>query len=212
MPRVPFRGFDQYGEVRVTRHHLPHWTQDGVTYFVTFRLGDSVPLALQQQWREEREIWLRFHPEPLAPNVEAEYRERFTEQQDEWLDRGMGECHLRQPEIRREVESCLLHFDDARYDLDAFVVMPNHVHALLAPREGWAPFDLLKGIKGVSARNCNRRLRRTGKAFWMEDAYNRVVRNLAELSAFRQYIEANPAKANLRPDEYTLSMREVLAT
>ena len=212
MPRVPFRGFDEYGDLRITRHHLPHWTQGGVTYFVTFRLGDSVPVALQRQWQEEREIWLRLHPAPRTRKIEAEYRARFTEHQDEWLDRGMGECHLRRPEIRCEVERCLLHFDDARYDLDAFVVMPNHVHALLAPRQGWRLFDLLKGIKGVSARNCNRLLGRTGEAFWMEDAYNRIVRDLAELSAFREYIEANPAKANLGPDEYSLAMREVLAT
>ena len=212
MTRVPFRGFDEYDEVRITRRRMPHWTQGGVTYFITFRLGDSVPLALQDQWREEREIWLRWHPAPWTPEVEKEYRERFTARQDEWLDAGMGECQLRRPEIRAEAELCLLHFDDARYDLDAFVVMPNHVHALLAPREGWALFDLLKGIKGVSARNCNRLLHRTGQAFWMEDAYNRIVRDPAELWAFRQYIEANSAKANLQPDEYTLAMREVLAT
>ncbi|HEY5895435.1 MAG TPA: hypothetical protein VIT91_19615 [Chthoniobacterales bacterium] len=46
MARVLFRGFDEYGEVCVTRHRLPHWTQGGVTYFITFRLGDSVPLTL----------------------------------------------------------------------------------------------------------------------------------------------------------------------
>ena len=212
MSRVPFRGFDEFGDLRITRHHLPHWTQGGVTYFVTFRLGDSVPLALQNQWREERAIWLRWHPAPWTREVEKEYRERFTARQDEWLDAGMGECPLRRPAIRAEVELCLLHFDDARYDLDAFVVMPNHVHALLAPRAGWALFDLLKGIKGVSARNCNRLLHRTGQAFWMEDAYNRIVRDPAELWAFRQYLGANPAKANLQPDEYTLAMREVLAT
>ena len=212
MPRVPFHGLDKFGEVRMTRHHLPHWSQGAVTYFVTFRLGDSVPLAHQRQWLEERETWLRWYPAPWSQEVETEYRARFTERQDEWLDQGMGECHLRRPEIRGEVERCLLHFDDVRYDLDAFVVMPNHVHALLAPREGWALFDLLKGIKGVSAWNCNRLLRRTGQAFWMEDAYNRIVRDIAELSAFREYIEANPVKASLRPAEYTLAMREVLAT
>ncbi|HEY5895437.1 MAG TPA: hypothetical protein VIT91_19625 [Chthoniobacterales bacterium] len=67
-------------------------------------------------------------------------------------------------------------------------------------------------MKGVSARNCNRLLGRTGEPFWMEDAYNRIVRDAAELWAFRQYIEANPVKAKLEPGEYTLAMREVLAT
>src|SRR4029077_16871695 len=40
---VPFRGFDPYGEVRTARRRLPHWRQPGGSYFVTFRLGDSVP-------------------------------------------------------------------------------------------------------------------------------------------------------------------------
>ncbi|HEY5895436.1 MAG TPA: hypothetical protein VIT91_19620 [Chthoniobacterales bacterium] len=87
---------------------------------------------------------MRWHLEPWKQETETEYRTRFTERQEEWLDAGMGKCQLRQPEIRAEVERCLLHFDDVRYDLDAFVVMPNHVHALLAPREGRALFDLLK--------------------------------------------------------------------
>jgi REP element-mobilizing transposase RayT len=211
MNRVRFRGFDERGDVRVSRHHLPHWTQGGMTYFVTFRLGDSVPAGLLRQWQNERDAWLRWHPEPWTREVEAEYRERFTERQDEWLDAGMGECHLRRADVRGEVEKCLLHFDDARYDMDAFVVMPNHVHALLMPREGFALFDLLKGMKGVSARNCNRRLGRTGEEFWMEDAYNRIVRDAEELWAFREYIERNPVKAKLRTNEYTLAMRDVLA-
>lgn len=195
----------------MSRNHLPHWTQGGVTYFVTFRLADSIPAGLLRQWQNEREAWLRWHPEPWRREVEAEYRERFPERQDEWLDAGGGECLLRRTDIRAEVERCVVHFDGERYDVDAFVLMPNHVHALVTPREGFALFEVLKGMKGVSARNCNRMLGRTGGAFWMDDAYNRIVRDAEELWAFREYIDQNPVKAKLRPDEFTLAMRSALA-
>jgi len=61
---VPFRGFDQHGEVVIARRRLPHWRQIGAAYFITFRLADSVPQALLRQWRDERTIWLRWHPLP----------------------------------------------------------------------------------------------------------------------------------------------------
>ena len=208
--RVLFRGFNPRGDVRIARHHLPHWTQPGATYFVTFRLGDSVPATLLNEWREERETWLRWHPEPWSCEVEAEYRERFTERQEAWLDAGFGECHLRRADIRAQLGGHVTHFDGVRYDHDAWVLMPNHVHALITPRGGHHLFDLLKGIKGTSARTCNRLLGRTGCTFWMEDSYNRIVRDAEELMALRAYIAANPSVANLREGEFTLVMNVVL--
>lgn len=207
---VPFRGYDQFNPVHRARRNLPHWTQSGATYFITFRLGDSIPIALQQQWAQEREIWLRFHPEPWDAAAEAEYLERFTERMEEWVDQGFGECYLRRSDIRAGVEKHLLHFDGERYDVDAFVLMPNHVHALLRPRDGHELFDLLQGIKGTSARTCNKLLGRTGTTFWMEDSYNRIVRDAEELFGFRRYIAANPVKAKLVEHEFTLVMNDVL--
>ncbi len=94
--------------------------------------------------------------------------------------------------------------------MDSYVIMPNHVHAILTPRAGNDLFGLLQGIKGVSARNINRLLGRIGARLWMEDAYNRIVRDARELWAFRQYIALNPVKARLRPNEYTLVFADVL--
>ncbi len=46
-----------------TRHHLPHWKQDGTTCFVTFRLADSLPQEKLWQLRDERNVWMAAHPE-----------------------------------------------------------------------------------------------------------------------------------------------------
>jgi len=150
---VPFRGFDPHGEVAMARRRLPHWRQIGVAYFVTFRLADSVPQPLLHQWRCERTIWLRWHPSPWRADEQREYEERFIGRIQEWLDAGMGACHMRRSHVRSQVERCLLQFYGKRYDLDAFVLMPNHVHAVIKPEPGYDLSMLLQGIKGVSA-NC----------------------------------------------------------
>ena len=56
--RLPeFYGLDPAKPLSVYRRNLPHWRQDGATYFVTFRLADSVPLDKVRQWRNERNCW-----------------------------------------------------------------------------------------------------------------------------------------------------------
>jgi hypothetical protein len=43
-------------------------------------------------------------------------------------------------EVRAQVELCLLHFDCKRYDVDAFVLMPNHVS------RGYRTADWLRAV------------------------------------------------------------------
>jgi hypothetical protein len=209
--RVPFHGFDPHGEVSIARRRLPHWRQSSPAYFVTFRLADSLPQGLLKQWRDERAIWLRWHPPPWSAAEQREYEERFVHCIQEWLDAGMDACHLRQPEVREQVELCLLGFDGKRYDVDAFVLMPNHVHAVIALAEGFDLPKVLQGIKGVSANRCNKLLGRKS-SFWMDESYDHIVRDAEELAAFRRYIAANPEKAGLKPQEYSLQLRNVLVT
>ena len=45
-PPVPlFQQLDQNGLIVKHRRTLPHWEQSGCSYFVTFRLADSLPPA-----------------------------------------------------------------------------------------------------------------------------------------------------------------------
>src|SRR5437016_2901530 len=55
-----FHGLDEHGDIKITRRHLPHWEQEGATYFVTFRLADSIPTTLLTEWRDELQAWLKF--------------------------------------------------------------------------------------------------------------------------------------------------------
>jgi len=208
---ISFRGYDPYEKVRIMRRRLPHWRQSGVAYFVTFRLADSLPQSLLRQWRDEHATWERWHPTPWSAAEEREYEERFVHRIQEWLDAGMGACHLRRPEVRAQVELCLLHFEGKRYDVDAFVLMPNHVHAVIVPRIGYELSTLLQGIKGTSANRCNKLLGRKS-VFWMDESYDHIIRDANELAAFRRYVGDNPRKACLKAEEYSLELRNVLAT
>ena len=81
------------------------------------------------------------------------------------------------------------------YQLHAWVVMANHVHALLTPHI--APSRLVASLKGATARAANRLLGRTGEPFWQAECYDRWVRNEDEFRRIRSYIEQNPVKAGL---------------
>ena len=86
---VPFRPLDEFAPVEVTKRNLPHWEQEGACYFITFRLGDSLPQHLVQQLREERDDWKAENPEPHTKAQRDEFDKLFTERQQEWLDAGI---------------------------------------------------------------------------------------------------------------------------
>ncbi|PAW85405.1 MAG: hypothetical protein B9S33_09820, partial [Pedosphaera sp. Tous-C6FEB] len=202
-PVQPYVPFDPQSPVSISSRHLPHWRQDGATYFVTFRLADSLPQSKLAQWQLEHDEWLEQHPEPRTPEQFAEYHERFVERFHRWLDAGSGECWLRQPEVSAVVESALLHFDRERYWLGRYVVMPNHVHALVRPIQGHTLSEILHTWKSFTAKQVNQVLNRTGKV-WEEESFDHLVRNGAQLEKFSSYIALNPVVAKLSGENFRL--------
>jgi REP element-mobilizing transposase RayT len=192
-----------YEKIERHRNYLPHWQQDDVFVFVTWRLADSIPKATLSEWMEQRDIWLKIHPRPWDENTEMEYHDRFSRRLDEWLDAGCGACVLRDSGMAAIVASALHYFDGERYDLDAFVVMPNHVHVLFRPATGHGLKDIIKSWKGFTARAINKQLSLTGSV-WQEDYWDRLIRNERHLFKCREYIRKNPEKSGLRKGEYVL--------
>jgi carbamoylphosphate synthase large subunit/REP element-mobilizing transposase RayT len=207
---VPFRGFDPHGEVIQRRRNLPHREQPQATYFVTFRLADSVPQKLLQDWREEQDTWLKYHPKPWDWKTEREHHRRFVEEREDWLDRGHGCCLLRDSATAQIVADALRFFDGERYHLDAFVVMPNHVHALVQPAAHNSLSDILHSWKSFTANEINR-VTRHHKELWMHESYDHIVRDWEELLNWRKYIAENPKKARLRDAEFVLQDTYILA-
>ena len=206
---TPFNPCSRNAEIEVTRRLLPHWEQAGGCYFVTFRLGDSLPQTLIAEIRMKKERWLKAHTGTRSAIENQDYQRRLTRQAEIWLDAGYGECFLRNSQVREAVISSITKFDRIRYELDSFVVMPNHVHLILQMRDSFALGKELRAMKGASARNANKVLCRSGN-FWMSESYDRLIRNKDELVKFRNYIENNPTKAGLSKSDFELQMNQRL--
>lgn len=199
--------------------YLPHLRQRGCTYFVTFRLADSVPVPRLEQWKQERAIWL------IARNIdvrEASWKLRFLKlsQQDkqtyernfasklfETLDEGFGKGYLKRQDVQNKMVQALEYFDGSRFRLGDFVIMPNHVHVLMTPIGEYELEVVLHSIKSWSGSQINRMLERSGE-FWMKDSFDRLVRDGDELLRVQDYIRQNPKKANLSKGEFHVGTRE----
>ncbi len=191
-----FTYFDPCADVDVSRRNLPHWQQEGRTYFVTFRLHDSLPQEKLEALRKNRAEWLDTNPEPWSAAQSQEYHEMFSEKVQLWLDAGYGSCLLKDPALAQIVADALRHFDGERYDLVAWVVMPNHVHVLLTPRPGFALGKILHSWKSFGAHEINKQVGRQGDV-WQHETYDHIVRDPDSLWHFAKYIVDNPRHAGL---------------
>ncbi len=197
-----FRPLD-YEEVLKSWRALPHWEQIGASYFVTFRLADAVARETAERWRELKEDWIARHPRPWDVSNWERFREEVSEKMESLLDAGYGSCLLRETTARTIVSDALLYFNQQRYDLDSFVVMPNHVHILLAPREGYRLSSILHSWKSYTAHQLTRHGASSGSC-WLDERFDHAVRNAAHFVKYRQYIRENPTNARLSDTSYTL--------
>ncbi len=94
------------------RRRLPHWREDDVTYFVTWRLASG---------QHELDSW-----------------------------------------ERDLVVSAMRRFDGERYQIAAYVVMDDHVHALVTPLPKYRLQDILHSWKSFTARQVQRDHKRAG--------------------------------------------------
>jgi REP element-mobilizing transposase RayT len=199
-----FRGLHPDLPIRRYQRNLPHWRQEGATYAVAFRLADSIPqeqLRALQRWRT---IWEKEHPEPRSEADWQQLARQISQKTEAWMDEGYGECVFRDLELANEMSKSLLHFQDQRCVTSCFVVMPNHVHAVMRPlgashglgRPCYELEEVLDSIKGFVSRKVNAKLGRSG-ALWQEESYDRIIRDEEHLFRVVQYIGRNPGKAGL---------------
>jgi REP element-mobilizing transposase RayT len=185
-----------------SRGKLPHLKHEGAAYFVTFRLADSLPRAVVEKLKHEREAILQqalAATRPLTWHEEQQLFAWYSERVEVFLDAGSGECWLRRTEIADLVARALNYFVGERYDLRAWVVMPNHVHAVVWPWPGQTLSAILHSWKSFTSSAANRLLQRTGEHFWQKESYNHWIRDDAERARLCAYVVDNPVKARLCP-------------
>ena len=212
------RVFDPTDDVGKTRRRLPHWEQAGTYAFITFRTADSLPRAARDAWADERARWLWCHgidagagdrAAIVAALSAADRRELTRDCSEFWqrlLDAGHGPCLLRRPHLRSVVASVIQRLDGIRYDVEAFVVMPNHVHVLIGLGKTGAVRRECRAWKHLSAKGINALLGRRG-TFWQPESWDHLVRTPESFARIRRYISENPARAGLKADDFTLYVR-----
>jgi len=195
-PVVPKRA-EREGEPAgwYSRGYMPHFDGGEIAQTVHPRLFDALPSALIDRWRQE-----------LSHQPEKEAASELRKRAEAYLDKGLGSAWMKRPEIADKVQESLLHFEGERYHLHAWVVMPNHVHALLTPAAGWELGAIMHSFKSYSANECNKLLGRRGP-FWQKEVWDRYVRDERHFANAIAYIENNPVKAGLceKPEDWEWS-------
>ena len=184
------------------RGYLPHCDFPGLVQFVTFRLADSMPASRRGEWEHL-----------LAIENIREKRAKL----EEYLDRGIGECHLRDSRMAKLAEDALLFFHEQRYELLAWCVMPNHVHVLVhvwqTPLgkmvQSWKRHIATQSEAYLSERRSPTRrvssidtkapARRAALQLlrWEREYWDTFMRDEEQERTAIRYIESNPVKAKL---------------
>jgi len=180
-------------------HCLPHWTAADATYFVTFRLADSLPRRVLEDWRNDIDRSVRAFESRLGraarPEETARIRRKSSKKVEDLLDSGAGSCLMSDPRCAAIVRDALQHFHGDRYELGAWCVMPNHAHAVVKPLS----LELNKivgGWKGFTAKEINKLLGLNGQR-WQEEPFDHLVRDEADYDKFTVYVLSNPEQARL---------------
>lgn len=195
-PPPGFRGLHPDLPIRVYQRNLPHWRQDGATYFVTFRLADALPQEKLQFLKRLRAEWERMHLEPRTEQDWEDYARQVTNYVESWSDESYGECWFRVPRWANDLHERLLHFHEQHYSIGCHVIMPNHCHAVIRPFDGFELEDLLQPMKSLTARHINEVRHETG-SLWQEESYDRIIRDDEHLYRVVQYIGRNPKYAGI---------------
>lgn len=194
MPEVRYIDFTSEG-VHKRRRKLPHWEAEGVAYFVTFRLADSLPKDVQDRAKEYQRTLDRIRLRGSEAEIRRAERDLFR-YSEAHLDKGFGSCCLFDPRAAGIVWESLHFKNGIRYHLSAAAVMPNHVHVVFSMLTS-EPLDAVTHTwKSYTSNRINKLLGRSGR-LWEPESFDHIVRSPASLARFIRYVAKNPRKAHL---------------
>ncbi len=89
--------------------------------------------------------------------------------------------------------------------LDKYVIMPTHIHAIFQFSAGASPrptlMEVIGAYKSITTRRCNRTFHTPGQKRFQSSFYETVLRNERAYQACWRYIDENPAKWSLCPED-----------
>lgn len=186
------------------RGYMPHVNSPELVQHVSYHLADSLPKEAVATMDEQMKS--------LPPKLrDAEKEKRIAA----YLDAGKGSCILRVPALADMVQETFLHFAGDRYHLHAWCVMPNHVHVLFQPTNGWTMSKIVASWKSYTGRRISEYAKANGMAaglsatlghgvpsgpptrVWHREYWDRYIRDHAHFATVVRYIHENPVKAGL---------------
>ncbi len=179
------------------KRRLPHIQIAGATYFITFRLANSLPIEALDKLAEDKQ---KINKLPESQK-ESAHRAWFAKY-DDYLDQALhGSLYLKNEQVADMVAESILFRDGGVYDLISYCIMLNHVHLVCTPLEKLAGTyygltEILHSLKRHTAREANKILQRSG-TFWQDESYDHIIRDDAELERIVKYVLYNPVKAKL---------------
>lgn len=177
--------------------NLPHWTREGATYFITFRTADSLPAeAIEKLSAESRLLERKQNWQKLEPEETLRLSRLKSDGYLKLLDQSYGACILLRDDCAEVVAKALKHYAEVHYRLWAWCVMPNHVHTVVQPFQGFELPKMLHGWKSVSSKRIGKLLGQGG-VFWQSESYDHIIRDEAEFDHYMAYTLNNPKAAGL---------------
>ena len=177
--------------VSFRRRNLPHWRVVSRPYFVTIRLKNSIP---PDRLIEIKALSEKIYSEDDDEKILDLQRNQFLKM-EQILDSQKDNRFLENPEVAEMILDAFLMVEKKTlWQITKAVVMPNHLHLLMAGEKANCSLDgCLKLLKGYIGRKANQILQRSG-AFWCPEYFDHWCRTPGKIESVKKYIADNPVK------------------
>lgn len=203
--------FNPEDDLLVKDRLRPRWSPSGAVTFLTFRTADSIPEAVVKGWERDKQTWLaqRGHTgahwstlvPSLPPHEQRLFLQVFNRCREDYLDSCHGRCWLREPEIAGIVQDALLSRDGTHYRAGDFVIMPNHVHLLVAFPDQTKMKSQFDFWRQLTTEQIHKQNSDVGE-LWHPEPFCNIVRSVEQYEWLTRYIADNPRIARLPRGEY----------
>lgn len=179
------------------RRSLPHWRVSSCSYFVTFRLKNSIPKDKLFELKKEYDI-IKSECRNEKDLLKAQRIHFLRIEKIIDCSRSADGITLTNPEIAKIISGSIDWIEqNTGWRIPSYVIMPTHIHCLMngekADRSLSKVLHLLKGYTGKKA---NEFLKREG-AFWSPESFDHWCRSSGKEESAKRYIRNNPVKAGL---------------
>ena len=174
-----------------SRKYLPH-IENQHLQFITFRLYDSLPKEVIEAWKEQ----IGYDKKKDEKSKADDKTRQLLTLIDKYEDSGYGQCFFSDERVAQIMADALHFYDAKRYNLISYCIMPNHVHVLIEVLGTASMSEIVHGWRSFTAHEANKVLGRKGD-FWMNEYFDRYIRNEKHFETTLNYIANNPVKAGL---------------